>query len=124
MTGRPDDTSSSKITVEDFIKLKELQENGFWIYCDEEQVWLCGLDEMEDEEELADYVLPEGYTDPRVMCCNFTFENDRYDTVCYLHEYDECEWTVMEPNWVKDWKNKIWQAMVLSKPKEADEQKS
>lgn len=92
------------ITVEDFKKLIELQNNGLWIFCGDEEV--CGL--MYDEEvDPEEFILPKGCTDAREMCCSFTFENDRYTTVCSLDKYKNNEWTVMEATWIEDWKNYV-----------------
>lgn len=91
------------ITADDFLKLVALEEQGHWIYCGGSEVHGLRYDtEMDAEKD--EFLLPEGCTDARELCCTFVFADDRYTTVQSLNDYKKSEWTVMKPIWV-DWRN-------------------
>lgn len=72
------------ISVEEFKKLVRLEREGYWIFCDGEQV-ILNHDDIEDIED-----------------CTFEFLDDQFAVV---HDSeDEDEWTVMKPEWI-DWKS-------------------
>lgn len=90
------------MNVEDFIKLMKLEDEGHWIYYDDNRVFGLNYDDTIDPKE---FILSEGCTDGRELCCTFLFEDDRYGTVQTLDEYKNGKWEVMKPTWIEDWRN-------------------
>lgn len=84
------------LTVNDFRKLSELEDKGYFIYIDGEQANGLHYDEELDWTEFVDAC--------EEMRCTFVFADDRYTTVQYLKDFQNADWWVEQHIRVPDWK--------------------